>query len=59
MVLKSHSKIRKVYKQDYQCLADKIKLVVNLKNEIVLTTTTLTVLRDDNDSYEIESLELS
>jgi hypothetical protein len=34
--------------------------VINARNEIVLQTTTLTVLRSQNDdSFDIESLELS
>lgn len=41
-------------------LADKIKLMINRLNEVVLISTSLTVLRVETDeSHTIESMELS
>ena len=41
-------------------LADKIKLMINRLNEVVLISTSLTVLRVESDeSHTIESMELS
>lgn len=41
-------------------IADKIKLVINRLNEVILISTTNTVLRMESDeSYTIESMELS
>jgi hypothetical protein len=47
-------------------LIDKIKLVVNKKGEIVLISTSLTVMieynlfrPDDEESYDVDSLDLS
>ncbi len=60
MLLKSHKKNCINFLSGDSYFIDKVKLVVNAKNEIVLQTTTLTVLRSQNDdSFDIESLELS
>ncbi len=41
-------------------MIDKVKLVINPKVEIVLVSTSLTVLRSESeDSFTVESLELS
>ena len=41
-------------------LADKVKLIVNPKGEIILISTSLTVLRVESDeAYSVESMELS
>jgi hypothetical protein len=41
-------------------LIDKVKLVINPKAEVILISTTLTVLRSESDeSFEVESLSLS
>ena len=41
-------------------LADKIKLMINRLNEVVLISTSLTVLRVETDeTHTIESMELS
>ena len=43
-----------------QYLADKVKLVVNPKGEVILISTSLTVLRVESDeAYSVESMELS
>lgn len=43
-----------------QYLADKVKLIVNPKGEVILISTSLTVLRVESDeSYSVESMELS
>lgn len=43
-----------------QYLADKVKLIVNPKGEVILISTSLTVLRAESDeSYSVESMELS
>lgn len=41
-------------------VADKIKLTLNTKGEVVLLSTSLTVLRSESeDNFTVESLELS
>ncbi len=41
-------------------VADKIKLTLNTKGEVVLLSTSLTVLRaESEDNFTVESLELS
>lgn len=41
-------------------VADKIKLTLNAKGEVVLLSTSLTVLRaESEDNFTVESLELS
>ena len=41
-------------------VADKIKLTLNTKREVVLLSTSLTVLRaESEDNFTVESLELS
>ena len=41
-------------------MIDKIQLIINPKAEIILSSTTLTVLLNESDeSYEVESLHLS
>ena len=43
-----------------QLLADKVKLVINQKGEVILISTSLTVLRVEIDEeYSVESMELS
>ena len=43
-----------------QFIADKIKLSLNAKHEVVLFSTSLTVLRSESDeNFTVESLELS
>ena len=53
-------------KEESNYLIDKIKLVINKKGEIVLISTSLTVMieynlfrPEDEDSYDVDSLELS
>lgn len=41
-------------------MIDKVKVVINPRGEVVLVSTTLTVLRSESDdSFTVESLELS
>ena len=41
-------------------LIDKVKLVINPRGQVILESTTLTVLRSESeDSFTVESLELS
>ena len=60
MVLKHPSKRVIKFEPKDAYLADKIRLVINAKGEIVLTSTSMTVLRVETDeSHTIESMELS
>ncbi len=60
LLLKSHKNNRCSYAVGDTYLCDKIKLYVNQKSEIVLTSTSLTVLSSESDdSMNVESLELS
>ena len=60
VLLKSHQKKRKIFEQGDCYLIDKVKVVINPKAEVVLVSTTLTVLRSESDdSFTVESLELS
>jgi len=60
VLLKSHKKNRIKFEKGDTYLIDKVKLVLNPRNEVVLVTTTLTVLRSESeDSFTVESLELS
>lgn len=60
LLLKSHKKNRSHFQQGDTYLIDKVKLVINPRAEVVLESTTLTVLRSESeDSFTVESLELS
>ena len=60
LLLKSHKKNRTQFQQGDCYLIDKVKLVINPRAEVVLESTTLTVLRSESeDSFTVESLELS
>ena len=60
-LLLKHQKSRKIdFEPNDQYLADKVKLIVNPKGEIVLISTSLTVLRVETDeTNSVESLEFS
>jgi len=60
VLLKSHKSNRYTFKPGDNFLIDKVKLVINQKAEIILISTTLTVLRSESEeSFEVESLNLS
>ena len=60
LLLRAHLKKRPEFKQGDAYLVDKVKLIVNRKTELILQSTTLTVLRSESeDSFTVESLELS
>jgi len=60
LMLKCHTKNRQEYQQGDIYLIDKVRLNLNVKSEVTLLSTSLTVLRKDNEgSYDVESLELS
>ena len=56
-----HQKGRRMqFEPNDQYLVDKVKLLVNAKAEVVLISTSLTVLRvESEESYSVESMELS
>jgi hypothetical protein len=59
-MLKCHTKNRQEYQVGDTYLIDKVRLNLNAKSEVTLLSTSLTVLRKDNEnSYDVESLELS
>jgi len=60
VTLKSHKNKRQQFSPGEAFVIDKVKLVINPKVEIVLVSTSLTVLRSESeDSFTVESLELS
>jgi hypothetical protein len=60
LMLKSHKTKRNTFASGDAYLIDKVKLVINPRAEVVLVSTTLTVLRSESeDSFTVESLELS
>ena len=60
-LLLKHQKSRRIeFEPNDQYLVDKVKLIVNPKGEIILISTSLTVLRvESEESYSVESMELS
>ena len=60
VLLKCHKNSRYNFNSGDSFLIDKVKLVINPKAEVILISTTLTVLRSESDeSFEVESLNLS
>lgn len=60
LFLKCHESTSKTFLEGDCYLIDKIQLIINPKAEIILSSTTLTVLLNESDeSYEVESLHLS
>ena len=60
VLLKCHRNSRNTFNSGDSYLIDKVKLVINPKAEVILISTTLTVLRGESDeSFEVESLSLS
>jgi hypothetical protein len=60
VLLKSLKKNRISFVAGANYLIDKVKLVINPRAEVILETTTLTVLRSESDdTFTVESLELS
>lgn len=60
ILLKCHKNSRNVFNSGENYLIDKVKLIINPKAEVILISTTLTVLRSESDeSFEVESLNLS
>jgi len=60
VLLKCHRNSRNTFNSGDSYLIDKVKLVINPKAEVILISTTLTVLRSESDeSFEVESLSLS
>jgi len=60
VLLKCHRSGRNVFNSGDSYLIDKVKLIINQKAEVILISTTLTVLRSESDeSFEVESLGLS
>ena len=66
LLLKYHKKKNLSVEEGANYLIDKIKMVINKKGEIVLISTSLTVMiqysmfkAEDEDSFDVESLELS
>ena len=60
ILLKHLKKMTVDYKVNDNFVIDKVKLVVNPKGEVVLISTSLTVLRaESEESFTEESLELS
>ena len=60
ILLKSHQKNRTQFVPGDSFLIDKVKLVINQRGQVILESTTLTVLRSESeDSFTVESLELS
>lgn len=60
VLLKCHRSSRYIFNSGDSYLIDKVKLVINPKAEVILISTTLTVLRSESDeSFEVESLGLS
>jgi len=60
LFLKCHQSTIKTFLEGDCYLIDKIQLIINPKAEIVLSSTTLTVLLNESDeSCEVESLHLS
>lgn len=60
LLLKSHQTNRCTYAVGENYLCDKIKLIVNPSAQIVLMSTSLTVLSSESDdSMNVDSLELS
>ena len=59
-MLKSHKNKRNTFTSGEAFLIDKVKLVINPRAEVILVSTSLTVLRSESeDSFTVESLELS
>jgi hypothetical protein len=60
VLLKCHRNSRTLFNSGDNYLIDKVKLVINPKAEVILISTTLTVLRNESDeSFDVESLGLS
>lgn len=60
LMLKCTKRSRVDFKSGESFLVDKAKLVLNPRNELVLVSTSLTVLtKETEDSFEVDSLELS
>lgn len=60
VTLKSHKNKRSTFAAGDTYVIDKVKLVINPKDEVVLVSTSLTVLRSESeDSFTVESLEMS
>ena len=60
ILLKHLKKMTVDYQVNDSFVIDKVKLVINPKGEVVLISTSLTVLRaESEESFTVESLELS
>lgn len=60
VLLKCHKSGRHIFNSGDSYLIDKVKLVINPKAEVILISTTLTVLRSESDeSFEVESISMS
>lgn len=60
VLLKCHRNSRNTFNSGDSYLIDKVKLVINPKAEVILISTSLTVLRSESDeSFEVDSLSLS
>ena len=60
LLLKHHKSRKMEFESNSQYLIDKVKLIVNPKGEVILISTSLTVLRvETEDTYSVESMELS
>lgn len=62
MLVKTHQNKAKKFMNSVQMgntyLFDRVKMIINTKGEVVLTTTTSTVIREESDESDL-SLELS